>query len=180
MNSTSSPGRNPKRSRSALGMVTCPFVFTRLTAMVCSPLFVSPRLRQRRFSLGQPEGHVHVTIEGNGSEECRAGLLALAGRGIQRAEAAVAVGLEWAHTEFLGQGQGLLVVGCGLFVLRRFAPCRNLAEEVQSIRLVATFLVYTGKFQRSLSEGVRLLHAASQQICLPQGETTERLKTSHV
>ena len=43
-----------------------------------------------------------------------AGLLPLAGRGVQRAKAQVAVGLERAHAEFLGQGQGLLVVGFGL------------------------------------------------------------------
>jgi hypothetical protein len=94
-------------------MVTCPFVFTRLTAMVCAPLFVSPHLRQRRFSLGQPEGHVHVTVEGNGGGECSVGLLSLVSCGIQRAEAPVAMGLERAHAEFLGQGEGLLVVGCG-------------------------------------------------------------------
>ena len=35
-------------------------------------------------------------------------------RGIQRAEATVTVGLERAHAEFLGQGEGLPVVGCGL------------------------------------------------------------------
>src|SRR5215475_13539768 len=42
-----------------------------------------------------------------------AGLLLLADRGIQRAEAAVAVGLERAHAEFLGQGEGFTVVGLG-------------------------------------------------------------------
>ena len=57
---------------------------------------------------------------------------------------------------------------------------RNLAEEAQGIRLVATFLVRTGKRQRSLGEGVRLLQAASQQLRLRQGETTERLKAYHV
>src|ERR1700758_3106808 len=44
------------------------------------------------------------------------GLLPLSCRGIQRAEAEVAVRLEWAHAEFLGQG--LLVVGFGLDDLR--------------------------------------------------------------
>src|SRR5262245_63695646 len=54
-------------------------------------------LRQRRFRLGQPEGHLHGTVEVDGSRKCRADLLPLAGRGIQHAQAAVAVGLEWAH-----------------------------------------------------------------------------------
>jgi hypothetical protein len=44
-------------------------------------------------------------------------LLLLADRGIQRAETSVTVGLEWAHAEFLGQGQGLAVVGLGLLDL---------------------------------------------------------------
>ena len=50
----------------------------------------------------------------DGSGQRGAGLLPLAGLAIQRAEAAVAVGHERAHAEFLGQGEGLLVVGFGL------------------------------------------------------------------
>ena len=72
-----------------------------------------------------------------------------------------------------------LVVGFGQLALRRIAPCRNLAEEAQGIRLVAPFLVRTGERQRPLGEGVRLLQAAGQQLRLPQGETTERLKVYH-
>ena len=114
------------------------------------------------------------SVDGGG--QLGAGLLPLADLGIQRAEAAVAVGLERAHAEFLGQGEGLAVVGFGLLDLRRLAPRRNVAEEAQGIRLVATFLVLTGERQRPLGEGVRLLQVASQQLRLPQGETTERLK----
>ena len=132
-------------------------------------------LRQRRFRLGQPERHVHGTVQLDGRGQLGASLLLLADRGIQRAKAAVAVGLERAHAEFLGQGEGLLVVGFGLLALRRLALRRNLAEEAQGIRLVAAFLVLTGKRQRALGEGVRLLQAAGQQLRLPQGETTERL-----
>ena len=91
--------------------------------------------------------------------------------GIQRAEAAVAVGLERAHAQFLGQGEGLAVVGFGLLALRGLAPRRNVAEEAQGIRLVAPFLVRTGERQRPLGEGLRLLQAAGQQLRLPQGET---------
>ena len=87
----------------------------------------------------------------------------------------MAVGLERAHAEFLGQGEGLAVVGCGVLDLRGIAPRRNVAEEAQGIRLVAAFLVLTGKRQRTLGEGVRLLQAAGQHLRLPQGEMTERL-----
>ena len=54
--------------------------------------------------------------------------------------------------------------------------CRNLTKEAQGICLVATFLVLTGERQRLLGEGVRLLQTAGQQIHLPQGDATERLK----
>ncbi len=90
------------------------------------------------------------------------------------------MGHEWAHAEIIGQGEGLLVVDFGSLALRRLAPRRNLAEEVQSIRLVAPFLVFTGECQRLFGEGVRLRQVASQHLRLTQGETTERLKASHV
>ena len=58
-----------------------------------------------------------------------AGLFPLAGRGIQRAETAVTMGLERAPAQLLSQRKGLTVVGCGRLDLRRLAPRRNLAEE---------------------------------------------------
>ena len=102
------------------------------------------------------------------------------GCGIQRAEAPMAVGHERAHAEFVGQGEGLLVVGYGQIALRRIAPCGDLAEEPQRIRLVAQLLVRTGECQRPLGEGVRLLQATGQQMRFSQRETTQRLKACHV
>ena len=67
------------------------------------------------------------------------------------AEAAVVVGLEWAHTEFLGQGGGLLVKRCGLRCLRRIALGGNLAEEPQCPRLEATFPTLAGQSEGTLS-----------------------------
>src|SRR5262249_54637672 len=80
-----------------------------------------------------------------------------------------------AHAEFLGQSEGLAVMGFGLRALRGLTTCGDVAEEAQGICLVAAFLVRTGKRQRTLSQGVRLLQAASQQMRLPEGETTARL-----
>ena len=88
----------------------------------------------------------------------------------------MAVGHEWAHAEFVGQGEGLVVVSFGLLALRGLAPRRNVAEEAQGIRLVAPFLVLTGVRQRALGEDVGFLQAASQQLRLSQREPTERLK----
>src|SRR5262249_43087039 len=55
------------------------------------------------------------------------------------------------------------------------APRRNVAEEAQSIRLVAPFLVPTGERQRPLGKGLRVLQAVGQQLRLPQEETTAHL-----
>ena len=98
-----------------------------------------------------------------------AGLLPLADLGIQRAEAEVAVGLERAHAELLGQGEGLAIMGFGLLAHPEARAARNLAEEAQGIGLVATFLMLTGERQRLFGEGVRLLQVAGQQLRLAQG-----------
>ena len=57
------------------------------------------------------------------------GMLSSSHMVVQGAETSVAVGLEWAHAQFVGQGKSLAVVGFGLFGLRGLAPCRNLTEE---------------------------------------------------
>src|SRR5262249_59513687 len=58
---------------------------------------------------------------------------------------------------------------------RGLAPRRNVAEEAQSICLVATFLVLPGERQCTLSQGLCLSQAAGLQMRLPQGKTTDRL-----
>jgi hypothetical protein len=90
------------------------------------------------------------------------------------------VSQERAHAEFIGEGEGVPVVGFCQRALQRLAPRRNVAEEAEGIRLVAPFLVLMGECQGTLGEGMRLLRAAGQQMRLTQGETTERLKTTHV
>jgi hypothetical protein len=68
---------------------------------------------------------------------------------------------ERTHAQFFSQGEGLAVVGFGQRALRRLAPRRNVAEEAQGIRLVAPFLVRTGKRQCTLGEGMRLFQITS-------------------
>jgi hypothetical protein len=103
------------------------------------------------------------------------GLLPVADFGIQRAEAAVAMGLERAHAELVGEDEGLTVMGGGLIDVRRSAMRGDLAKETQGIRLVGTFLALTGERQCLLGEGVRFLHVASQCLPLPEGEGIEHL-----
>ena len=71
----------------------------------------------------------------------------------QGAEAEMAVCLEWAHSQLFGQGKSLLIVDGSLLACSRLPPCGNIAEEMQGISLVATFLVLTGERQRPLGEG---------------------------
>src|SRR5262245_31478745 len=98
---------------------------------------------------------------------------------MQGAKAAAAVGLERAHTELLGQGEGLPIVGLGQLGLRRIMPRRNLTEKAESIRLVTALLVVMGMRSHTLGEGVCLLCAAREQMRLSQRETTEYLLIDH-
>ena len=91
----------------------------------------------------------------------------------------MAVGLERAHPQLVGEGEGLLVVGFGQCGVRGIAVCGNLAEEAQGIGLVATLLAFTGERQRALGESLRLFQAASQHLRLPQRETTGHLRDYH-
>jgi hypothetical protein len=60
-----------------------------------------------------------------------AGQLPLTSRGVQGAQAAVAVGLERAHAECLGQSQGLLVVRFGPHDVRGIGAGLDNAKLVQ-------------------------------------------------
>jgi hypothetical protein len=103
-------------------------------------------------------------------------MLPLSALQIPGTEATMAVCLERAHTKFLGEGEGLVVVGFGLLDDRGITPRRNVTEEAQGIRLVPTFLVLAGECLRPLGECLRLPQAAGPQMRLSQGKPTERLK----
>src|SRR5215510_1389657 len=114
-------------------------------------------LRQRRLRLRQPEGHLHGVVQRDSSRKLGAGLLWPAAPCIQRTEATVAVGLQRAHAKLRGQGEGLVVVGCGLRGRQWLSLRCNLADEPQGIRLIPTFILHTGEGQRVLGEGMRLV-----------------------
>ena len=72
-----------------------------------------------------------------------------AGRsGIQCAKTAVAVGLERAHAQLLGQGEGLLVVGFGLRGIGGIGVSIDGAKLVQRERLVPPVLELPGQVER--------------------------------
>ena len=77
------------------------------------------------------------------------------------------MGLEWAHAECLGQGQGLLVVRCGGCDVRQVTVHGNLPEEPQGPRLIAPHFVVAGVLKLTLGQPVRLLHLPGEEIGLP-------------
>ena len=74
----------------------------------------------------------------------------------------VAVGLERAHAQLLGQGQGLLVVGFGLRGIGGVGVGMDGAKLVQRVRLVPAFLLLPGQVER-LARVLPGLLAASRQ-----------------
>ena len=87
------------------------------------------------------------TVHLDGRGQLSLGLLPLAGLGIQGTKAKVAVGLERAHAEFVGQGQGLLVVGFGLRGIGGIGVGVDNAKLVQRMRLVPACLVLPGQVE---------------------------------
>src|SRR5262245_37238528 len=90
------------------------------------------------------------------------------------------VGHEWAHTQFVSQGEGLPKGGFSWLNLWRITMRRDLAEEAQGIRLVTPFMVRMAECQCPLSERMILLQTTSQGLRFPQRETTERLKVCYL
>ena len=96
--------------------------------------------------------------------------------GIQRAQPVVAVGLERAHAEFLGQGQGLLVVGFGLCGIGGIGVGMDNAKLVQREGLVPALLLLPGQVERLVGVLPGLLAASRQttdlaESCKPVGLT---------
>ena len=112
------------------------------------PLLPLP-LRQCRFGLRQPEGHVHSAIHLDSGGERGAGQCSTVCLAVERAETVVTVRLQRAHAEVFGQGEGVLIVDHGWLAIRRLTPCCDVAEQAQGIGLVTAFLVLTSERQRT-------------------------------
>jgi hypothetical protein len=125
-------------------------------------------LRQHRLCLGQPERHVHGAVDADGSHKFSPGLLSPAYPGIQCAEVSVAVGLERAHAEILGQGEGLLVVGFGLLGSGGTGVGLDDAKLVQRERLVPACLELPGQIECLMRVLPGLLTASCQAVDLAE------------
>src|SRR5262245_57112394 len=95
---------------------------------------------------------------------------------MQRAQPAVAVGLERAHAQLVGQGEGLEVVFSSLLVCWRSVMRCNGAEEAEAIRLRPTFLAPTALREHPFGTDLRLLHAARQQGDVASPDLDTRLE----
>ena len=71
----------------------------------------------------------------------------------------MAMGLERAHAEFLGQGEGLAVVRFGQCALQGIAMRCNIAEEPQGPRLASPLLVRVGEIKGTIGQRDRILYA---------------------
>jgi hypothetical protein len=87
----------------------------------------------------------------------------------------VAVGYERTHPQLLGEGEGLVVVGVGLFDLRGITMCGNVTEEAQGIRLTTSMLVAMEILTGTGGERLRLLQAAGVQMRLAQDGKLQHL-----
>jgi hypothetical protein len=91
------------------------------------------------------------------------------------------VGLERAHPECLGQGEGLLVVGFSPHDVGGISVGLNGAQLVQGVRLVAAFLEPPGQVERLARVPPGLIVAPRQatdlaEPCEPQGMMLQRAR----
>src|SRR4029450_12260813 len=119
-------------------------------------------LSQCGLCLREPEGHPHSAVHVDSRGQRHARLIQPLYLAVQRTKTAVAVGLERAHTQLLGECKGLLVIGFSLCDLRRRALCCDLAKEPQGVSFVAPFLVGSGELQCTLRLGRRFVQPASE------------------
>src|SRR4029453_4034266 len=95
--------------------------------------------------------------QGNSGGACNAGLSHLACLAIQHAKAKMAMCQKWLHTQFVCQGQSLLVeCGCRCGGARKTLCC-NGTEQAQGIGFIASFFAGAGKLKGTLSQCLRLI-----------------------
>jgi hypothetical protein len=85
------------------------------------------------------------------------------------------MGYERTHPQCIGQGQGLLVVGFGLFELWRMALRRDLAKQAQGPRLVAAFVMLAADFNGMPSLVQSVLESPGLQIPFAQGDNAKHM-----
>ena len=85
------------------------------------------------------------------------------------------MGLEWAHAQLVGQGQGLTVRDFGLLDIRWIAMRGDLAEESENPRLVSPFFVRSGEIEGTLRALDCILRSLGKYIGLTEPGDLERM-----
>ncbi len=85
------------------------------------------------------------------------------------------MGLEWAHAQLVGQGQGLTVRDFGFLDIRVIAMRGDLAEESVDPRLVSPFLVRSGDIEGTLRALDCILRSLGEYIGLTETSELERM-----
>jgi hypothetical protein len=149
--------------------------------MGAAPRSVYFHVGQRGLQLGQPEGHLHDTVEAPGPGPLGPGLLLMVSPGIQRPQAVVAVGLERAHPQLFGQDEGLAVMGFGRLGIWRLTLCHELTQEPPSPGFVAPFFAGPDEVEGLHGQAFGLLHATGQQegLALPDDSRREGTPAAH-
>src|SRR5262249_15954007 len=72
------------------------------------------------------------------------------------------------HAQFLSQGEGLVVMGCGLVDVWGLATYGNVAEETVGMRLIAASDVGARELADASGQRARLVHTADEAEGLAQ------------
>jgi hypothetical protein len=103
-------------------------------------------------------------------------LLQLAAPGVEGAEPQVAMRLQRAHAQVLGQGESLAVVASSLVDVQGLALHSNFAEEAMRMCLVAAPYLGTGELEKAASKRARFVHAADEEQGFAQLGEHKRLE----
>jgi hypothetical protein len=95
---------------------------------------------------------------------------------VQGAETKVAVGLEGAHPQLLGQSEGLMEAFFGLLDIRGNALCGDLALEVEGSCLLRAFRVLLRILERLSCVREGTIEASGSQMDFPQPAVSSRLE----
>ena len=89
------------------------------------------------------------------------------------------MGLERAHAQLVGQGQGLTVRDFGLLDIRWIAMRGDLAEESENPRLVSPFFVRSGEIEGTLRALDCILRSLGEYIGLTEPGDLERMSAQN-
>ena len=101
---------------------------------------------------------------------------AVARSAVELAKSEVAVGLERAHAEFVGQREGLAVVTFRRRDIRSIGTGSDLAKEAKSPSLVAALPTLSSKCEGSTGEFERVIEPVGEQARLAHVRDDQRLE----